>query len=336
MDNPKVAVIVLNWNGKDDTLECLASIGKIDYSNLDVILVDNGSFDGSVAAIHRKYPEVAIVETGSNLGFAGGNNMGIRYALRHGAEYILVLNNDTIVDSQLIKSFLASSTVDLKAGIFGAKIYYYYEPNKIWHAGGQWVSKSSNCIHVGMGRIDNEKDFNSIVETDYICGCALFIRAEVFSKIGLFDEMFFLMFEETDLCYRARRAGFKCLFVPKAKIWHKISVSFGGEESGTYCYFMMRNKLLWAEKNLPIGGRLVLYRHALGELFRCVTPPRMSWNSNGKGLSYETVSQWLIKYKETLVKKYRKPANKAKLLGARDYVLRRFGNCPNSVRSLGK
>src|SRR3972149_12101418 len=107
MDNPKVAIIVLNWNGKNDTLECLASIDKMDYPSIYVILVDNGSQDGSVAAIQRKFPEVMIVETKSNLGFAGGNNMGIRYALRNGAEYVLVLNNDTIVDPQLIKSFLA-------------------------------------------------------------------------------------------------------------------------------------------------------------------------------------------------------------------------------------
>ena len=336
MDNPKVAIIVLNWNGKNDTLECLASIGKMDYPSIDVILVDNGSQDGSVAAIQRKFPEVMIVETKSNLGFAGGNNMGIRYALRNGAEYVLVLNNDTIVDPQLIKSFLASSTINPNAGIFGAKIYYYYHPNKIWYAGGRWVKNESNFIHIGMGCVDNGQDYSSVVETDYVCGCALFIRAEVLKKIGLFDEEYFLMFEETDLCYRAKRAGFKCLIVPNAKVWHKISVSFGGNESGTYCYFMMRNRLLWAEKNLPIGGRLMLYRHVLGELFRCITPPRICWNNNGKGLSIETISHWLIEYKVTFVNKYRKPANKAKLLGARDYVLRHFGNCPNSVRSLGK
>jgi hypothetical protein len=247
-----------------------------------------------------------------------------------------VLNNDTIVDPQLIKNFLASSTIDRKAGIFGAKIYYYSQPNRIWYAGGRWINKHSRFIHVGMERIDNGKEFSSVVETDYVCGCALFIKTEVLSKIGMFDEKFFLTFEESDLCYRARRAGFKSLFVPDAKVWHKVSVSFGGEGSGTYCYFMMRNRLLWAEKNLPFHDRLVLYRHILSELFTCVTPPRFGRNSDGKDLSYRSICNRLIEYKETLVKKYQKPANKAKLLGARDYVLRRFGNCPESVRSLGK
>lgn len=327
---------MLNWNGKNDTLECLASIGKMDYPNLDVILVDNGSQDGSVAAIQREFPEVMIVETESNLGFASGNNMGIRHALRNGAEYALVLNNDTIVDPQLIKSFLASSTIERKAGIFGAKIYYYSQPNKIWYAGGRWVNKLSQFIHVGMGCLDNGKDFVSVVETDYVCGCAFFIKAEVLRKIGLFDEKFFLTFEETDLCYRARRAGFKSLFIPDAKVWHKVSVSFGGEGSPLFHYFMTRNILLWAERHLPLDDKLKLYRNMLKMIAKEVLPPGFRTVITEKHIRFRSTFEILRKYAEACRRKYKDPARKAILIAVRDYLLRRFGNCPESIRSLRK
>ena len=125
MNHGKVAIIILNWNGKKDTLECLESVRKIDYQNFEVIVVDNGSSDDSLKAIQSKYPEICILETGENLGYAGGNNFGMRHALQNGADYILILNNDIIVDSQLINSFIDASALIPKGGIFGAKIYYY-------------------------------------------------------------------------------------------------------------------------------------------------------------------------------------------------------------------
>ena len=212
MYHPKIIIIVLNWNGRDDTLECIDSIQQIDYPDFSTVVVDNGSSDDSVNSIKKRFPDVIVLETGENLGFAAGNNVGMRYALEHGADFILLLNNDTVVDSQLLKNFMKAAESVRDGGIFGAKIYYFTEPDKIWYAGGKWIEKTQCFDHVGLNETDNGTAFNAITETDYACGCALLVRAEVLKNIGLLDERFFLIFEETDLCYRGKRAGIQVLF----------------------------------------------------------------------------------------------------------------------------
>ena len=194
--SPKVAIVLVNWNGREDTLECLDSIGKIDYPNFAVVLVDNGSSDGSVMAIREQFAGQEIIETGANLGFTGGDNVGISHALSHGAEYILLLNNDTIVDPQLLNSFLAVSRAKKDVGIFGAKIYYYASPDVIWYAGSRWRQETQHFVHIGIRCIDDGKEFNDVAETDYVCGCALYAPAEIFETVGPFDERLFLTFED--------------------------------------------------------------------------------------------------------------------------------------------
>ena len=125
---PKVTVIILNWNGKEDTLECLASVKKIDYSNFEIVLVDNGSVDDSVEAVSEHYPDVTLLQTGDNLGYAGGNNVGIRYALDNKAEYVLLLNNDTVVDVQLINAFIVASKAIVNRAIMGGKYIIMHNP----------------------------------------------------------------------------------------------------------------------------------------------------------------------------------------------------------------
>lgn len=327
MHDSKVAIIIINWNGKNDTLECLKSLRQIDYPNFDVIVVDNGSSDESVQAIRVQFPEVIVLETGENLGFAGGNNVGMRYALNKGVEYAFLLNNDTVVDSQILKNFVSAYSIVRQKGILGAKIYHYSETNKIWYAGAKWINKISAFEHIGQGCIDDGQDFNSLIETDYACGCALFICKEIMNQVGLFDEKYFLIFEETDLCYRARRAGYKSFFVPEAKVWHKISTSFGGEMSPLYNYYLMRNKLLWAEKNLSFSKRMVLYKNVLKELSSHILPPRFHLNTKNNLLNigmYNSVAG----YRKSFQEKFASPLRKAKLWGMRDYLFRRFGKSP--------
>jgi len=336
MHYPKIYIIVLNWNGRNDSLACIESVRHIDYPNFEVVVVDNGSIDDSVQAIKEVFPEVALLETGENLGFAGGNNVGMRHALKNGADYILLLNNDTIVDSHILSSFMEASALIGQEGIFGAKIYYYSEPNKIWYAGARWVDKIQHFLHVGQGCVDNNGDFSSMAETDYACGCALLVKTDLLKEIGLFDERFFLTFEETDLCYRAKRAGYKSYFVPEARVWHKVSTSFGGEGSVLFNYFLMRNRLLWAEKNLPFGKRLVLYKDVFYELLRYILPPRFRLNKSGENSSLKGIYSSLVDYKKSFVKKFNNPVRKARFRAVRDYFLRRFGDCPESVRSPGK
>jgi GT2 family glycosyltransferase len=164
----------------------------------------------------------------------------------------------------------------------------------------------------------------------------LFVSANLIKNIGLFDERFFLTFEETDLCYRAKKAGFKSYFVPSAKVWHKISSSFGGERSALFNYFLMRNKLLWAEKHLPYLKRLLLYKNVLHQLLTSMIPPRVRIYLSRNISLIEKIMRSLSADKPAFVEKLDSPVRKARLLGARDYILRRFGNSSESIRSISE
>lgn len=331
--SPKVSVIILNWNGKDDTLECLGSFKKIGYTNYEIIVVDNGSSDGSEEVIKSQYPDIVLLQAGENLGYAGGNNVGISWALKHGTDYLLILNNDTVVAPDLLNAFVDAAILLPQGSILGAKIYFYDKPDTLWCAGGRWLSDHSRFEHVGGGKIDSE-DFNSVVEVDYITGCALFADAETFKDIGLLDEQLFLTYEETDWCYRARAKSHKCLVVPTAKLWHKVSSSFGGATSPIVTYFMVRNKLLWGEKHLSLISRIKLHIEAICVIWSIYVPPITFGNEGNpflKGLFWSFLS-----WTNTIKRNLSDPTNKAIMFGYRDYYFRRFGNCPAEVRNLAR
>jgi hypothetical protein len=327
MKHNKVFIILLNWNGKEDTLECLESVRSVDYPNFDTIVVDNGSGDESVKAIRKEFPEVKVIEIGKNLGYAGGNNVGIRYALRNGADYILILNNDTIVDPQLLKAFINAAIQIHQPGILSPKIYYFSNRKKIWYAGGQQIKQTARFRHIGMGRDENDTEYKTIMETDYASGCALFTNASVFNAIGLFDEKFFLTYEETDFCYKARNKNIRCYVVPEAKVWHKISVSFGGEKSPMFIYFLTRNRLLWAERHLPQNKFFIILLKDLYRLIEYIVPLPIKINRLEMKLSLESVTESMHNYKIRIREKYQDPLMKAQSYGIRDYFLRRFGKC---------
>ncbi|MDP1678930.1 MAG: glycosyltransferase family 2 protein [Candidatus Nitrotoga sp.] len=331
--SPKVAVVILNWNGKDDTLECLASVGQLDYPNYEVVVVDNGSTDDSVDAISKQFPDITLLQTGANLGYAGGNNVGIRWALQHGANYVLILNNDTVVSTDLLTVFTNAMKFVPPHSVLGAKIYFYDKPDTLWFAGGLWKNQSNSVEHIGYGKQDSSA-FNCVTEVDYITGCALFASAETFKEVGLLDERFFLTFEETDWCYRARAIGHKCIVIPEAKLWHKVSSSFGGADSPLISYFITRNKLFWAKKHLPKSARINLHKENLRILRRILLPPLSLANADSplaKKLIW-SFSSWL----KTIKRNIGNPTNRATLMGMRDYYLDRSGNCPDQVRELAK
>jgi GT2 family glycosyltransferase len=226
---PKVAVIVLNWNGRDLTLDCLDSLLQSTYKNLEVWLVDNASSDDSVEAVQEKFAgQVKIIVNNTNLGFAGGNNIGIDRALAAGADYVLLLNNDTVVDPGMVGHLADHLTQNAEAGIAGPKIYYHNPPNQIWFAGGEVFPARATARHIGIREKDTGR-YDTLKQTDYITGCALMARREVFEKIGRLDPVYMAYFEDTDFCMRARQAGFKIYYVPAGKVWHKISASTGGQ-----------------------------------------------------------------------------------------------------------
>lgn len=332
MTVPKVSIIVLNWNGRDDTLECLESLRALDYPRREVVVVDNGSEDGSVSSIGAAFPEAKLIETGKNLGYAGGNNAGLEYVLRGDAEFVLLLNNDTKVDPKIVSELVAASRSRPDAAFFSPKIYIYSEPTRIWFAGGRWMEAKARFFHLGQGIEDTDGQFATVKDIDYVCGCALFARTSVIRQIGLLDERFFLVFEDVDWCYRARAAGFKLIFVPQAVLWHKASKSFGGSASPMISYFHTRNRLLWGKKHLSKRGFFSLCGAIYSELLPSFRLPHLTVDSNVKAPLIKKL-YWICFQYATEVRKWvsdlRRELGTAHvrgcLYGVRDFVLGRFG-----------
>lgn len=252
---PRVVIVLLNWNGRDDTLACLASLRDVVDDDVSVLVVDNGSTDDSVAAIRAAHPDVELIETGANLGYAGGNNVGIRHAVAAGAEFVLVLNNDTTCAPDVVTRLLEAASRHPRAGMFCPRILYMHEPERVWFDGARWKSDALTFGFPGKDRLESELPADDH-ETDYACGAALFVRAEVVRQVGAFDERFFLVWEESDWCYRARKAGWSSMVVPAAKVWHKVGASFGSEASPLRTYFSARNKLVWLQRHGTAAERL--------------------------------------------------------------------------------
>lgn len=246
-NKPKVDIILLNYNGYKDTIECIKSLKNISYKNLDIIIVDNNSTDYSekiILEFIKNDKNIKFIQTYKNLGFSGGNNIGIKLSLEKKSDYICLLNNDTVVEPDFLEPLIDIMEKDKSIGITSGKIMYYDEPTKIWCAGG-YIDEIKACgYHYGRDEIDNGKFDNNREVTD-LPGCLQLIRAEVFEKIGLYEEKYFLYMEDTDFCYRANKAGYKLIYVSSSKIYHKVSSSTGGQNSPTHLYYMARNRLLF-------------------------------------------------------------------------------------------
>lgn len=254
---PKVSIVVLNWNGLENTLECIESLSKTNYPNYEIIVVDNGSSDGSSQTLKDRRYKITLLENAENLGFSAGNNVGILYAIEHGTDYVFLINNDTIVDPDVLKVLVDVSERDALAGMIGPKIYDFYEPDKIWFAGAYIDWKTGESPHSGKGQIDKGQ-FNTVIEVDRLTGCAMLIKRAVFEKIGLLDPDYFLYFEDVDFCVRARKAGYKSICVQYAKVWHKESMSTKAKDgSPLHTYYHNRNRLLFLKKH----GKILLIEH---------------------------------------------------------------------------
>lgn len=240
---PSVAIVVLNYNGRADTLACLQSLTQVDYPHARVIVVDNGSTDGSVAAFRAAYSDLEIIETGANLGFAAGNNVGIRRALADGTDYVLLLNNDTEVAPDFLSALIHACGEDPTIGIAGPKIYYYDTPRTIWSIGGV-IDWRRGCSRMrGVDEVD-QGQFDTPVDVDFITGCALLVRREALDQAGLLDERFGMYYEETEWCVRIARAGWRVVTVPQSVLWHKIRPN-QQDQSPRITYYMTRNRLLF-------------------------------------------------------------------------------------------
>lgn len=282
----KLFLIILNWNGRKMTAECLLSLlpVKLGRFELEVVVVDNGSTDGSVEYIKelvfKKLSglKVKIIVNKTNLGFAEGNNVGIRYALENKADYICLLNNDTRVSSDFLVELVKTAESDPKIGITGGKIYFEkgYEFHKdryrkdelgkvIWYAGGLIDWNNVYATHVGVDEVDLGQ-YDQEKETQYVNGCLMLTKRKVFEKIGLFDPKYYLYFEENDFCQRAKAAGFKLYYTPRSVIWH-LNAASSGAGSGLHDYFTTRNRLLFGMRWAPFKTKISLVKESVRLLF---------------------------------------------------------------------
>ena len=228
MEKPSVTVIVLNWNGKDLTIECLESLKQVNYSNFNILVVDNDSTDGSVELLKEKFPEVSILVLEKNLGYAGGNNRGFASLKLDPPEFVIFLNNDTIVDKNFIGPLVKQLLTHKKASQTVPKIYYENDPKLIWYAGGIVNLWTGSIYHLGIRQYDGPA-YSKTHKTKYATGCCFCMRYEEFKEFGGFDEIFPMYSEDVDLSLWIRAAGKQVWFEPDSKIWHKVSTSLGGE-----------------------------------------------------------------------------------------------------------
>lgn len=259
---PRVHVIILNWNGREDTLECVASCREVSYPGLRLLVVDNGSTDGSEAALRARFPDLEILQTGANLGFAGGNNVGIRHALASGADWVLLLNNDTVVAPDFVDALVRAAATDARIGMLTSKIYYFEPPDVLWYAGGYMNEALGYGNHKGTGRRDVGQ-FDTLEDTNRPTGCALMVRRDVCERVGLLGDEFFCYCEDLDWALRTRNAGFRVVYAPGSRVWHKVSRSTGGSRSGISLYYYVRNVLLCLDRNHPLAAPLRWLRYAV-------------------------------------------------------------------------
>jgi GT2 family glycosyltransferase len=261
----QVCAVVLNWNRREDTLACIASLLQSSYEPLRVLVCDNGSTDDTPAAVRTQFPSVEVLELGRNLGFAAGMNAGIRHALAAGAEQVLLLNNDTIVDQLMVERLVDHTVGDI--GLIAPLIFYASQPDLIWSAGGLYSRWTLEQTHTLRGQRDRT-DWPLVIERDFVPGCAVLLSRAMLEVVGLFDERFFMYYEDSDLCLRIQRAGFRLLLVPSARMWHKVAASSGGADSTAERYHMARSSVLFFRKHVGHWRWAIVAPYRLGSALK--------------------------------------------------------------------
>lgn len=246
---PKVNIVVLNYNGKDCLKKCLTSLFCSPYPNFEVVVVDNNSQDGSLESAKLAFSRVTFIKNEHNLGFSTGNNVGIKYSLEKMADYVLLLNNDTEVEKDFLSQLVKSASANEEAGILSPLIFTG-DKKSVWFSGGKidWLR---------MKTTHEQKLIKSdFADSDFISGCAMLVRAEVFRKIGLFDEDFFLYWEDADFSVRAKKAGFSLLVCANSHVRH-----FEKSEKAkrNKIYWLVLSGLLFFEKNASRAQKLWIF-----------------------------------------------------------------------------
>lgn len=255
VSQPKVFIVVPNWNLKKDTIACVKSLLSSNYPLQRVIVVDNGSSDGSASAIAGYFGDnVALIVKEVNVGFAAGANAGIQYALDQGADWVLLLNNDTLVAPDMIARLVAAARRYPHVGILAPAIFYYDQPDRVWRLGDRHSRWMPIPFKISAKELRSGKE---ILPVDYVTGCGMFVRRQVFLTIGLFNPRYFMYYEDADFCRRAVRAGFSIACVPDAHMWHKVSGSTRGDVSLKY-YWRTRSRVQFYRQHYTLPAWLFL------------------------------------------------------------------------------
>lgn len=265
MKKGRVGIVIVNYNGANYQNEALRTIYCSTYKNNEIIIVDSGSSDNSVELAKSEYPDVHFLIQNENVGVAKGNNIGIHYAFdKLDVEYVLLINNDIILDENTLENLINES--DEKTVVV-PKILFYCPNDVIWYAGGKMLWHRGEARHVGV----HEKDVGQYDVEGYVTyspTCCMLLHRNILEKVGDIDEKMFMYFDDVDLCVRITDAGAKIKYVPSAKMWHKVSSSSGGMESKTFVYYNFRNRLYFLDKyskKLLFPARIYTYSKMLAK-----------------------------------------------------------------------
>lgn len=259
MSDPRVCIVILHLDNQTALLACLKSCQMIQYSNYGIIVIENGSptpLDPDKAkGWGGKAP--TVLRSALNVGFAGGNNLGIRAAMARGADYVLLLNDDTEVAPGFLAALVETGERSPRCGALGPKIYYFDHPTRLWFAGGGFDPRTCQVVAPRAGELDDGTE-TALIPTDWLTGCCLLMKRQALERAGLLDERFFLYWEDVDWCLRLRTHGLQSVVEPSARIWHKISMSTGGTDSSLKAYHKTRSHLLLAHLHAPRSFPILL------------------------------------------------------------------------------
>ncbi len=272
MSHPYVITVILNTNRRDDTLACLESLLANSYPNHKAIVLDNASTDGSVEAIRASFPAVEIISLTKNEGYAGNNNVGIRAACEQGADWVFVLNEDTILAPACLEQLVRAGESDSRIGIVGPLVYHHDEPGVIQSAGGE-LGPHWEARHIAQNEADRGQ-FAAPHRVDWISGCAILVRRAVIDQVGMLDTKFFYYWEEVEWCLRAGKAGWSLLHVPAAKLWHK-GVQRNYRPKPSVAYYNTRNRFMMLKKHrAPLGIWIYTWAQTLRTLTSYTVRPK--------------------------------------------------------------
>lgn len=276
----KIAIVVLSYNSRKYISKCLRSLQTLQTNGYEVkkIVVDNASQDATASYLQKDFPDFELIVNPQNLGYAAGNNVGIKSALEEGADWVWIVNPDVDVDKKSLIELINFGVSHPQAGILGSKVYFApgFEFHKVrykksdtgkvlWFAGGKMDWDNVASVHIGMNEVDTGK-YDQVAEVGFLTGSSVLIKADVIKKIGLLDPKYFLYFEETDFCQRAKRAGFKLMYVPQSQVWH-ANAQATGVGSALVDYYTTRNRLLFGMRWAPGRAKIALIRESIRLFF---------------------------------------------------------------------